>query len=156
MLLRQASSTTKPPPIPLHGKSLFPQNFLHLADFLLDLPAYLFASAFAFQVGIVRQLAHLFFNRALHFVNLAGDLILSTWLHLVASSDEIEFQRPAKRPSASPRAKKALVPAPTGKSPAPAAEQKQNEQNDQYSFHCISPSQKKLGDSSAEEHLGSR
>jgi len=71
------------------GKNLFPEDFLHLADFLLDLPTYLSASAFAFQVGIVRQLAHLFFNRALHFVNLACDFILSTWLQLVASSDEI-------------------------------------------------------------------
>jgi hypothetical protein len=54
---------------------LFSEDFLHLADFLLDLSAYLFAGAFAFQVRIVRQLAHLFLNGALHFVNLARDLI---------------------------------------------------------------------------------
>src|SRR5580704_11219609 len=57
-------------------------GFFHLADFLLDFPAYLFANTFAFQVGIVRQFAHLFLNGALHFVNPACDLILSTWLHL--------------------------------------------------------------------------
>ena len=89
MLLRPALSTTNRRPSRCMGKNLFPEDFLHLADFLLDLPVYLFASAFAFQVGIVRQLAHLFLNRALHFVNLACDFILSTWLHLVASSDEI-------------------------------------------------------------------
>ena len=49
-------------------RNLFPEDFLHLADFLLDLPGYLFGCAFAFQVGIVRQLAHLFLNLALHFV----------------------------------------------------------------------------------------
>src|SRR6266852_2813004 len=38
---------------------------------------------FTFQVGIVRQFAHLFLNHPLHFVNLAGNLILSTCLHLV-------------------------------------------------------------------------
>ena len=32
------------------------------------------------------------FNLALHFVNLACDLILSTWLHLVASSERISAQ----------------------------------------------------------------
>jgi hypothetical protein len=89
MLLRQAPSTTKPPPIPLDGKSLFPEDFLHLADFLLDLPAYLFTGAFVFQAGIIRQLTYLFLNGTLHFVNLACNFILSTWLHLVASSDEI-------------------------------------------------------------------
>jgi len=36
---------------------LFSEDFLHLADFLLDLSAYLFPGAFAFQVRIVPQLA---------------------------------------------------------------------------------------------------
>ena len=71
---------------------LFSEDFLHLADFLLDLPAYLFTGAFVFQVGIVRQLAHLFLNRALHFVNLACDLILSTWLHLLAFFHNTELK----------------------------------------------------------------
>src|SRR4029077_19902459 len=57
--------------------------FFHLADFLLNFPGYFFADAFAFQVGIVRQLAHLLFNRALHFVNLPCDFVFSAWLHLL-------------------------------------------------------------------------
>src|SRR6267143_5976048 len=63
--------------------NLFPEGFFHLADFLLHFPGYLFSHTFAFQVGIVRQFAHLFLTGALYFVNLARDLILSTWLHLV-------------------------------------------------------------------------
>jgi hypothetical protein len=63
-----------------------------LADFLLDFPAYFFANTFGFQVGIVRQLADLFLNLALHFVNLACDLIFSTWLQFVASSKSISAQ----------------------------------------------------------------
>ena len=89
MLLRHALSTAAHRPSRCMGKNLFPEDFLHLVDFLLDLPVYLFASAFACQVGMVRQLAHLFLDRALHFVNLACDFILSTWLYLVAPSDEI-------------------------------------------------------------------
>jgi hypothetical protein len=69
--------------------TLFSEDFLHLADFLLYRPACLFANTFGFQVGIVRQLTHFFLNLALHFVNLACDLILSTWLHLVASLETI-------------------------------------------------------------------
>jgi hypothetical protein len=34
-------------------------------------------------------LTHFFLNLALHFVNLACDLILITWLHLVASLETI-------------------------------------------------------------------
>jgi len=41
---------------------LCPENFLHLADFLLDFSAYLFALAFGCQVGIVRRLSNLLFN----------------------------------------------------------------------------------------------
>src|ERR1700680_1545144 len=67
--------------------TLLTENLLHLADFLLDFPAYLLALAFGFQVGIVRQLSCLLLNLTLHFVNLTCNLILSTWLHLVASSE---------------------------------------------------------------------
>jgi hypothetical protein len=123
-----------------------------LADFLLDFPGYLFPDTLAFQVGIVRQLPHLFLNLAFHFVDLACDLILSTWLHLRASSERFAFQHAAKRardraPDISRSAslskrqrfaipshletKKVLVPAPTVVSPTPAAEQKHNEENDQ-------------------------
>jgi len=66
--------------------SRFFEGFFHLADFLLDLPGYLFADIVAFQVGIIRQLAHLFLNLASHFVNLACDLILNAWLHPGVSS----------------------------------------------------------------------
>jgi hypothetical protein len=65
--------------------NLFPEGFLDLADFLANLTGYLFANAFAFQIWIVRQFAHFFLYRALHFVNFACDFILSTWLHVVAS-----------------------------------------------------------------------
>lgn len=65
--------------------NLFPEGFLDLADFLANLTGYLFANAFAFQIGIVRQFAHFFLDRALHLVNFGCDFILSTWLQLVAS-----------------------------------------------------------------------
>jgi hypothetical protein len=42
-----------------------------LADFLLDFPAYLFALAFGFQIGIVRPLSYLLLNLVLHSVSLA-------------------------------------------------------------------------------------
>src|ERR1700674_2494039 len=77
--------------------SWFFEDFFQLADFLLDLPGYLFANTFAFQVGIVRQLAHLFLNLALHFVNFARNLILDAWLHLVAFFHNTESSL-AKRP----------------------------------------------------------
>ena len=50
---------------------LFSEDFLHLADVLLDFPAYLFVLAFGFQVGIIRHLSCLLLNLTLHFVNLA-------------------------------------------------------------------------------------
>jgi hypothetical protein len=65
--------------------NLFPKDFLDPADFLTNLTGYIFANALAFQIGIVRQFADFFLDRALHFVNFACDFILSTWLHLVAS-----------------------------------------------------------------------
>ena len=38
----------------------FFNDFFHPADVLLDFPGKVLNDAFAFQVGIVRQLAHLF------------------------------------------------------------------------------------------------
>src|SRR5487761_340303 len=67
------------------ASTLFSEDLLHLADFLLDFSAYLFILAVGFQVGIARQSSCLLLNLTLHFVNLARYLILSTWLHLVAS-----------------------------------------------------------------------
>jgi hypothetical protein len=52
----------------------FFNEFLHPADVLLDFPGNVLNDAFAFQVGIVRQLAHPFLNCALHLVNLPCDL----------------------------------------------------------------------------------
>jgi hypothetical protein len=47
---------------------------------------------------------------------------------------------PANRDCTSaPETKKALIPAPTGVTPAPSAKQKHNEKNDQYSFHLEPP-----------------
>lgn len=63
----------------------FLEDFFHLPDLLLDLPANLFADTFGLQVRIVRQFAQLLLNLALHFVNLAFDLMLGTRLHPVAS-----------------------------------------------------------------------
>src|ERR1700735_1475487 len=71
-----------------HRLRLF-DNFLHLADFLLDCAADLFADTFAFQVRIVRHPADCFLNLALYFVNRANYLILSTWFHLFVSYESI-------------------------------------------------------------------
>ena len=62
-----------------------------MADFLLDFPTYLFALAFGFQVGIVRQLSCLLLNLTLHFVNLARNLILGARLHPIAPFEIAEF-----------------------------------------------------------------
>jgi hypothetical protein len=70
-------------------QSRFLDDFLHLADCLLDRSRYVFPDTFAFQVGIVRKPAYLFFDRALHFVNLAFDLILGAWFHFGVSSEMI-------------------------------------------------------------------
>jgi hypothetical protein len=70
-------------------KDLFAEGFLHVADFILNLPGYPFGQAFAFQVGIVRHLARLFLDLALYFVNLACDFIFNAWLHLADSSTGI-------------------------------------------------------------------
>src|ERR1700686_398625 len=59
----------------------FFKHLFDLTDFLLDLPRYLFADALAFQVGVIRQLAHLFLYSSLHFVNSACNFILGTWHH---------------------------------------------------------------------------
>jgi hypothetical protein len=69
----------------------FFDNFFHLADFLLDFPGNLLANTLAFQVGVVREFAHLFLDGALHFVNPACDLIFSAWLHLVTSFETISI-----------------------------------------------------------------
>lgn len=75
----------------LPGLSFF-DDFLQLADFLLDFPGDLFPYALAFQVGIIRQLPGLFLDRALHFVNLARYLIFRTWLHDAAFFRKPEFR----------------------------------------------------------------
>jgi len=47
-----------------------------MANCILNLPGYFFTGTFAFQVGIVRYLAYLLLDRALHLVNLACSLVL--------------------------------------------------------------------------------
>ena len=54
-------------------------DFFHLADFLLNLPGYLFAPPSASKSGAFRHLAHLFLQPAFYFVNLPRNLILSAW-----------------------------------------------------------------------------
>src|ERR1700688_1396230 len=76
-------------PVPSEPSTLFSKDFLHLADFLLDFSAHLFVLAFGFQIGIVRQFSCLLLNLTLHFLNLARYLILSAWLHFVASFERI-------------------------------------------------------------------
>src|SRR5579864_3425582 len=60
---------------------LFSEDFLHLADFLLDLPTYLFDLAFGFQIGIVRRSSNLLFNSTFHLVKLSSCFVLSASLH---------------------------------------------------------------------------
>src|ERR1700683_5142202 len=43
------------------GSGLF-DDFLHMADFILDLPSYFLAGSLHFQVGIVRHMTHLLLN----------------------------------------------------------------------------------------------
>src|ERR1035437_4809186 len=57
--------------IQIATQALYPDDFLHLADFLLDLPANLLALAFGFQLGIVRRSSNLFFNFTFHLVKRA-------------------------------------------------------------------------------------
>jgi hypothetical protein len=76
------------------SKSRFLDNFFHLADLVLNLPANLFPNAFAFQVGIVCEPPYLFFDLALYFMNLAFNLILGTWLHFVVSSEMVLIPYP--------------------------------------------------------------
>ena len=44
--------------------SRFFDSLLHLAEFLLNLPDYLFANAFSFEAGVVRQLSNFYFFRS--------------------------------------------------------------------------------------------
>ena len=60
---------------------LFSENFLNLADFLLDLPTDLFDLAFNFQIWIVRRSSNLLFSFTFHFVKCAFCLVLSALLH---------------------------------------------------------------------------
>jgi hypothetical protein len=47
---------------------LFPEDFLHLADFLSDLSTDLFCLAFGFQIRAVHRLPNLLFNFAFPLV----------------------------------------------------------------------------------------
>jgi len=60
---------------------LFSEDFLHLADFLSDLPTDLFGPAFGFQIWTVRRLSDLLFNFTFHLVKRAFCLVLSALLH---------------------------------------------------------------------------
>ena len=61
--------------------TLFFEDFLHLAYFLLDFPAYLFDLAFGFQVGIVRRSSNLLFNFTFQLVKLSFCFVLSALPH---------------------------------------------------------------------------
>src|SRR5579864_8588632 len=60
---------------------LDPEDFLHLADFLLDLSTKLFALAFCFQVGIVYRSSNFCLHFTLHFVKLAFCFVLRALFH---------------------------------------------------------------------------
>ena len=50
------------------GFGLFPEDFLDVADFVLDFAADFFGSAFVLQVRVIRGLAGFFFYSAFHLV----------------------------------------------------------------------------------------
>ena len=60
---------------------LFFEDFLDLADFLLDFPAHIFILAVGFQVGIIRQLFCLLLNptrRAFRALGPVGKFVVSS------------------------------------------------------------------------------
>jgi hypothetical protein len=67
-------------------ESRFCDGFCRSADFVLDFSCNLFDDAVGFKIRIVRQFACLFPYLALHFVDLASNLILSSPLK------QIEFR----------------------------------------------------------------
>jgi hypothetical protein len=60
---------------------LLAQDLLYFADLLLDFAANFFVLAFGFQVRIIDSMANFLFDRALHFVALALDLIFGAFFH---------------------------------------------------------------------------
>jgi hypothetical protein len=76
--------------------SRFVDYFLHLADFRLDFTGDLFANAFAFEAGVVRELADLCLNLAFYLVNLACDLILGSLRHLFPFLERFVFGHSAE------------------------------------------------------------
>src|SRR6185437_11363671 len=72
-------------------------DLLHLADFLSNFPADLFALAFGLQVGIVRGSSNFLFNAAFHFVQPSIRFVLDALLHgLFPPFGRLpEFPRPA-------------------------------------------------------------
>src|SRR5579872_339750 len=75
---------------------LFSEDFLHLADFVLDLSTYVFDLAFGFQVGIVRSPSNLLFDFAFHLVKLSFCSILSALLHGLSPLSRGFCEFPAK------------------------------------------------------------
>ncbi len=61
--------------------TLLAEDFLHLADLLLNSAGHFFNYAFRLQVGILCQFPDLLLHRSLYLVNPACCLILATWLH---------------------------------------------------------------------------
>ena len=68
-------------------ESRFFDDFCHPADSVLDFFCNLFKDAVGFQIRIVRQFACLFLDLALHFLDPASNLILTSGLHLVVCSE---------------------------------------------------------------------
>jgi hypothetical protein len=60
---------------------LFAEDFLHVADFLLDLAGDFFVGAAISQVGIADRFSALLFNFAFGFPQTALDLIFSARFH---------------------------------------------------------------------------
>src|SRR5271157_1179409 len=66
----------------LRSVYLLLKHLFNLADFLLDFAGELFASAFCNQFGVIGGLTRCLFDLALHFTDVAFDLILRARFHV--------------------------------------------------------------------------
>src|SRR5664279_93184 len=84
IVLRNGGASTHPHPESrscLGPPDLLLEHFPDLSDLLLDLAGLVLGLAFRLQVGIVRDLAHVFLDFAFHFMKSAFDLILCACAH---------------------------------------------------------------------------
>ena len=77
------------------------EGFLHLADYPLNLPRRLFNRALGFQTAIIRQLAFLLPDLALHFVKQVFRLAVDAGFNLLASWAGARAAAPVRFPGES-------------------------------------------------------